>query len=507
MKRLVCLLLTFIILLGVMQLTALAEEERITITIMRDYIAPPEADGEILKYMCDKYNVNFEIIYIERGNWNESISTKFAKGEIGDIIDVKGLDLLYTYVEQGLLAELPPDFLKENAPFLYNEYVKEDETHALRYTTIDGKNYGIPNITGNNFHNVIAWRGDWLTKLGFDKAPETLEEMEEALYAIVQKDPDGNGINDTYGIGETGMEMVYGAYGYLPELWQDRDGMLVYGAVQPETKQALAKLAQWYQDGIIDPEFVTGENQGGYYAISHSFNNNRIGLTCLGAYYHWKPVFYPGDSKSEVYLELQKANPEALETIMYGTPVTGPEGKSGMEGSAVINAASTVGFGIQLQEDPERFAKVLQVYDAMSSTYENYIESIFGIRGVHWDYDETTGFPGLINGNDSKSVARLGIVSGFECNEYTYLRAKPRIDWAYEKKLDVGVLSNQLLVPLASAADYQDELDKLRDETFTKIIRGDLPVDAFDDFVAEWYRLGGQQLTDEANEWYATLEK
>lgn len=51
----------------------------------------------------------------------------------------------------------------------------------------------------------------------------------------------------------------------------------------------------------------------------------------------------------------------------------------------------------------------------------------------------------------------------------------PRIDWAYEKKLDVGVLSNQLLVPLASAADYQDELDKLRDETFTKIIRGDLP--------------------------------
>ena len=71
----------------------------------------------------------------------------------------------------------------------------------------------------------------------------------------------------------------------------------------------------------------------------------------------------------------------------------------------------------------------------------------------------------------------------------------------------MGVLSDQLLVPLASAADYQDELDKLRDETFTKIIRGDLPVDAFDEFVTEWFRLGGQQLTDEANEWYATLEK
>ena len=118
MKRLLSLLCVLALTLSCACAMA-EEEERITITIMRDYIAPPESDGEILQYMCDKYNVDFEIIYIERGNWNESISTKFAKGEIGDIIDVKGLDLLYTYVEQDLLAELPPEFLKENAPFLY----------------------------------------------------------------------------------------------------------------------------------------------------------------------------------------------------------------------------------------------------------------------------------------------------------------------------------------------------------------------------------------------------
>lgn len=506
MKKLLCALMTLVLLLGCTSLTALAED-RITIKIMRDYIAPPEADGEILKYMSDKYNVNFEIIYIERGNWDESISTKFSKGEIGDIIDVKGLDTLYTYVEQGLLAELPPEFLKENAPFLYNVYVNEDENNALRFTSIDGKNYGIPKVTGNNFHNVIAWRGDWLKKLGFDKAPETLEEMEKALYAIVNNDPDGNNLKDTYGLSKTGMEMVYGAYGYLPNIWQDRDGKLVYGAVQPETKQALATLAKWYADGVIDPEFVTGENQGGYYAVSHSFNNNRIGMTCLGAYYHWKPVFYPGDSKSEVYLELQKANPEALESIYYGKPVTGPEGKSGMKGSAFIAGDSTVAFGVQLENDKEKFAKVLQVYDKISANYEDYIESIFGIKGTHWDYDPVSGFPALINGNDSKSVASKGNVGGFECSEYTYLRAKPRIDWAFEKQLDVGVLSDQLLVPLASAGDYKDELDKLRDDTFTKIIRGDLPVDAFDDFVTTWFAKGGETLTKEANDWYGTIEK
>ena len=506
MKKLLSVFLTTVLILSALSPLALADE-RITITVMRDYIAPPEENGEILQYMSDKYNVNFKIIYIERGNWNESISTKFAKGEIGDIIDVKGLDLLYTYVDQGLLAELPPEFLKENAPFIYNDYVNEEKNNALRYTTINGKNYGIPRVCNTNFHNVIAWRGDWLKTLGFNKAPETLDEMEKVLYAIVNNDPDGNNAKDTYGMSGTGMEMVYGAYGYLPDIWQDRDGKLVFGAVQPETKQALAKLAKWYADGIIDPEFVTGENQGGYYAISHAFNNNRIGLTCLGAYYHWKPVFFPGDSKSEVFLELQKANPTALENIAYGVPVTGPEGKSGMKGESFISGASTVAFGVQLENNKQKFAKVLQVYDAISSSYENYIESIFGIQGRHWDYDKVSGFPVLINGNDSKTVAAMGIIPGFEAPEYTYMRAKPRIDWAFEKKLDVGTLSNELLIPLASAGDYMDELNKLRDETFTKIIRGDLPIDAFDTFVDTWFKKGGQILTDEANAWYSIVKK
>ena len=190
MKRLVCLLLTLTVLLGGMQLAALAEEERVTITIMRDYIAPPEEDGEILQYMRDKYNVNFEIIYIERGNWNESISTKFAKGEIGDIIDIKGLDLLYTYVEQGLLAELPPEFLKENAPFLYNEYVMEDETHALRYTTIDGKKLWYP----QNYRKQLPQHRGLARRLANEAglrqgAGNTGGNGKKALYAIVEQDP------------------------------------------------------------------------------------------------------------------------------------------------------------------------------------------------------------------------------------------------------------------------------------------------------------------------------
>jgi len=40
-------------------------------------------------------------------------------------------------------------------------------------------------------------------------------------------------------------------------------------------------------------------------------------------------------------------------------------------------------------------------------------------------------------------------------------------------------------------------LKKLEDETFLKIILGQLPIDAFDQFVADWKAQGGDEITAE----------
>jgi len=40
-------------------------------------------------------------------------------------------------------------------------------------------------------------------------------------------------------------------------------------------------------------------------------------------------------------------------------------------------------------------------------------------------------------------------------------------------------------------------------QVFTGIITGDLPITAFDEFVAEWNSNGGEIITEEANEWYS----
>ena len=51
--------------------------------------------------------------------------------------------------------------------------------------------------------------------------------------------------------------------------------------------------------------------------------------------------------------------------------------------------------------------------------------------------------------------------------------------------------------------EYNSILNDLLNQTFTAIIKGDESIEAFDAFVEEWLEQGGQEITDEVNEWYA----
>lgn len=478
--------------------------KKYNISLAPSAVVPVNKDGEMLKYFEEKFNVDFDVWNIESSKWHEILNLKFASGEVPDQMEVKGFDTLQKYVNQDLLAEIPVDMLKEYAPFIYNEYIEKAVPGALKYGMVDGKLYGIPKPVSSIQRAPIVWRGDWLEKIGMTSPPETLEQFEEAMYKFANEDPDGNGRKDTYGLSQTGMQAVYGAFGYLPGIWQERDGELVYASVQPEVKEALALLNKWYKDGVLDPEFITGENQGGYYAFSHAFFNNRIGFTSIGAFYHWKPILHEGDTKSENFLELQKVNPQAAETLAHGIPPVGPGGKSGVLAPSEVNTI-LLGFGKQVEQEPDKMAKMLQILDALNGTYEDYLTSIFGLKGEHWDYS-TEGFPGFINDFDAKKLTEMGVVlNPFEPRDYAIERAKPRFDWAEENKYDVGGINDKLLSPLASDGKYKEELKKIEEEAFIRIITGDKPLDHFDEFVAKWRSSGGDQLEKEANEWYASM--
>jgi putative aldouronate transport system substrate-binding protein len=58
--------------------------------------------------------------------------------------------------------------------------------------------------------------------------------------------------------------------------------------------------------------------------------------------------------------------------------------------------------------------------------------------------------------------------------------------------------------PTETMAARESSLKTLRDEVFTKIIMGSSPISAFDTFVQDWKRQGGDAITKEVNDWAKT---
>ena len=59
--------------------------------------------------------------------------------------------------------------------------------------------------------------------------------------------------------------------------------------------------------------------------------------------------------------------------------------------------------------------------------------------------------------------------------------------------------------PTESMLEKNTILEKLFQEYGYKIIIGELPVDSYDEFVEEWYKQGGEDITNEVNEWYNSI--
>src|SRR5690625_2722942 len=50
-------------------------------------------------------------------------------------------------------------------------------------------------------------------------------------------------------------------------------------------------------------------------------------------------------------------------------------------------------------------------------------------------------------------------------------------------------------------------LEQLELQVFADIVMGNLPISAFDDFVEEWLKSGGEEITKEVNEWYESVQQ
>ncbi len=487
---------------------------KITISWTMHQNLPVPENAEILRMIEEKYNVDLDIWNLENNRYESLLDLKLAQEGPPDLLRIRQPQDLLKYRQQGLLAEIPAETLEKYAPHLMSA-IRTYAPDYANYGQIDGQIYGIPVINPTNAYRIpVVYRQDWLDKLGL-KSPQTLEEFEKVIYAFANEDPDGNGIKDTYGLSLEGMNVVFGAFGqivFADQLYFGRkDGKLTIGALEPEMKEALRRLRKWYADGVIDPEFITGENKGGYKHLSHAFINGRIGMTSMGNYYHWIDngdyEAWTTDRKGHLFekpveatfnvKELKAKNPSA--EVLFGRPFTGPEGKRGSKAYDMLMSFTAI--GANAVKEPGKLEKILQILDDVSANPDPDERMTLknGVRGKHWQWADSSHREIVQLPPYEESANYLNTIGANIGMTVPYPPTGRREQWAATLGLDHDGIYNALEVSTPSLVRSSAELIRLRNQAYVSFITGERPLEEFDEFVQEFLEAGGAEVLAEAN--------
>lgn len=195
-------------------------------------------------------------------------------------------------------------------------------------------------------------RGDWLKKLNLT-APATMDDWHKVLTAFKTQDPNGNGKADeipwvqTKGPGPTYVNFA-SAYGILDGMYKDLDtGKVKFGPIDPGYKDFITTMAQWYKEGLIDPDFATSDAN----AFNAKIQNSIGGAT------------YFGGIGGAVGGNITTARAQTPDFTLVG--VNNPKGSDGKSHSSTGNIVSNVSGGCAITSSckyPAAAAKFLDYY-------------------------------------------------------------------------------------------------------------------------------------------------
>lgn len=513
-RKTVGMMLVSAMLLGCMSgMTAGAEEERITLelwTSSRDAIDHP--DAWYVKKIEDEFNVNIEMKYRNEGStdYTEWLSLSMMGDDAPDWFrdQAVGLSMLSDFADQGLVAELDPEMVKENMP----NYMKWAEKYSnimsddpLNLYSIDGKVYAIPDAKVDlSTFCLMGYRQDWLDKLGLE-VPKTLDEFTEVMRAFTFDDPDGNGVDDTYGyIGITGnpdwgFSPIFGAFGVYPGIWYAKeDGTVTRGEIEPETKEALKYIKELYDMGVIDPEWMTIDFEGA--------KNKMVSSVTGCSWQNWGSILDPNGWWSTV----TESAPDASFVVSGGI-----EGENGQIGTMQFNPLAGVGlvFSKKMEEQPEKLAKYLQVFDAIAGDPAWHEAEIWGTEGETFEYDENGDRVYTDAYQTQEARTAYGIGAEYRFPSLEIFQYDPEVHDAIDYTTEINEIRKKSLDVITGKYDimggfYLPTWNEISAEVpdmnvvFTEMITGERDIEDFDDVVQEWLDYGGQDALDEAQQIY-----
>lgn len=475
----------------------------------------------------DELGINVVYDWVVKGDeeYLQKVNLAIASGDLPDVMAVTATQMAQL-AEAELIQDLSGVYDAYAADFTKTTLTQEGDAPFLAAQK-DGKLYGIP-VTGGSIDNCdVLWlRDDWLEKLGLE-APKTTDELLTIIEKFTTEDPDGNGEDDTYGLGVAGspnafngnygsLKGFFDAYGAHPTIWVEKDGQLVYGGAQEECKEALEVLQDLYAKGQINPEYgVMDSGKAGEAAAAGK----------CGALFgpQWLPLVQFQTNFND--------DPEARWSA-YAIPGTAEEA-----GTASTDLGTTRWLVVSNEcENPEALVKMVNLF----------VEKCWGETGDNAKYYAPPVAEGVWKLSPVQSSMPLKNISAYEdikaameagttdqltgeaqsiwlkldayynagedgTQYYGWERIYGQGDVAYsalsEMQENGHVMINAFSgAPTETMTEKMSTLEKMRDEVFAKIIIGEAELSEFDQFVEQFNTLGGETITEEVNAWYASVQ-
>ena len=494
----------------------------------------------------------FDILFeVNEETYNDKLAQSIMSGVYPDIIRPRGANYI-DWANQGIFADLTDLYNAEpedsEVKQYYNTPLGQD---TLQAATLDGVLYSLPRQPDPYGGMSQLWlRYDWLIKLGLPE-PKTHDDVYNIAKAFTENDPDGNGVNDTYGLGVNGSEVFHniaglnrlfemfgvipgGATGTIPFI--DSEGHAIFGGgLEQNMKDGLNWLVKMYNDGYIPQDFITaGVDQvrqdasvgriGMYFGSFSGVNN--VWFNCLATQpeAEWAAFAIPGYTAetngttnytvTPAYFTCLSSKCEYPEAFMKCTNLSmkylaHPDTLS-QEDFEKYNGKGGTYTGWQLAminfEVPSKnYAAFPRQQKAI---YENDTSLL---NAENWrdynsiqEYLERKDREYSTLSEDELAMVRQGVffysVWGSKYAGYA------AIDEMVKNEPSRLIRSAYNSVQTENMVQYSPTLDTLAKETLINIILGNQSVDSYSDFLQQWETLGGSIIREEADAWYQSVK-
>ncbi|KAB1440078.1 extracellular solute-binding protein [Candidatus Galacturonibacter soehngenii] len=475
--------------------------EKANITMMTyDYSGSPvsgEHSDEVLAQMEEYTNTKVDFTWVPDDNYEDKLSLTLASADdMPMIISVSKMSaVIVGAAKAGAFWDLK-DYMFDAQKYPNLSQANESVNEGV---TIDGQLIGVYKARPIG-RNGLGYRADWAEKLGLS-APTTIEDVYNMMYQFTYGDPDGNGVDDTYGLAlckYTGPFDIMQTWFGVGNQWVEKDGKLVPTFQTEEYMEALKWIKKMYDDGLVYEDWAVRDTA----TWADSVKNGECGMfidVLDGARKIWD---YFEDQKVPSVVDASKpASMNLIGSIEGKTLAT-----SGNNGFFVITKAA---------DTEEKLAACLNYLDKMCSD-EMITLATYGIKDVHWNLDEEGYLIDLDAGDEvsTKAYQALNQTIPFIPNLKALspvVKTNERIELEekVKKENEAVAVFNPAISYLNNSDTYSlsgSTLDKIIDDARTQYICGQIDEAGLQAAWDNWLTQGGKNVIEEVNAQYTATK-